>query len=499
MNRKQHVGKPSLCLELLFALMPAWAILAVACAGCWLRCAGNSREPGAPADSSSVARDEPNAAGQSNGGQYARFALIVDGYRFDGRPDPWTGKLVAELRRQGVTCAVVDWSSVSNDATPGYTSAVGEAAFARLAWSLLESDVPLEIHLIGYSRGAVVVCEAHRRLAWHLDREPAVRQKAAGIHVTLLDPHACNAQADFFAADELHAGLARRFNAAVDDPQPLISACDSLRVFFQRTRQTLAHMPVNPWGLQLHELAEAGRGEEFDLTAAELVIEAPKGESGGLTVCHQNLPLWYVQHVAAHGLRGGESSNAARDNPPSTAPELLCNGDFRFQGRVKDAVFRLFTDSDRIPGWKANRGVILSPHGRLLLTAGTAGDSAPSLLTSQPIYLPPQAASAQIAAFRRNGTPKIAVYQIPFSLDTAGNLAPVSERERWHRLGELRSSRVGDELLLTAPLQIHPTAGSVVGLCLEVTGDLQDVAELAKIQLAIEGADEPTASELSGQ
>ena len=87
---------------------------------------------------------------------------------------------------------VFDWSVESNDMAPGYDEAAGDALFAMLvSYNLTSSDY---LHLIGHSRGAVVVSEAAQRLLHYgfpvdqmtlLDAEPG-----PGVYATAGKPYA---------------------------------------------------------------------------------------------------------------------------------------------------------------------------------------------------------------------------------------------------------------------------------------------------------------------
>jgi hypothetical protein len=82
------------------------------------------------------------------------------------RYDPGTGDLVpvyssgsGEGKHEIV---VFDWEAESDDLAPGYDEAAGDALFAMLVdHSLVDSEY---LHLIGHSRGAVVISEAAQRL-----------------------------------------------------------------------------------------------------------------------------------------------------------------------------------------------------------------------------------------------------------------------------------------------------------------------------------------------
>jgi hypothetical protein len=96
--------------------------------------------------------------------------------------DPATGDLQLLIGSKSGENKVIafDWAAESDDLAAGYDEAAADALFAMLvANDLVDSDY---LHLIGYSRGAIVVSEAAQRLLDHgyavdqltfLDQEPS--------------------------------------------------------------------------------------------------------------------------------------------------------------------------------------------------------------------------------------------------------------------------------------------------------------------------------------
>ena len=83
--------------------------------------------------------------------------------------------------KDGETILVFDWASESNNLTPGYSEAAGDALFAALLLGQKRGDFKLEnLHFIGHSRGCVVHTECVERL---------LRVGLSVDQLTNLDPH----------------------------------------------------------------------------------------------------------------------------------------------------------------------------------------------------------------------------------------------------------------------------------------------------------------------
>ena len=125
---------------------------------------------------------------------------------------PGTFSISSDYAGDAENILVFDWASESNDNFEGYSEAAGEALFTALmeGGKMLPTKWSLDhLHLIGHSRGSVVVSEAAQRLL------------AAGEdvdHVTYLDPVWAGAfgQATDFDVNANHPSLGTRGVAAWD-------------------------------------------------------------------------------------------------------------------------------------------------------------------------------------------------------------------------------------------------------------------------------------------
>jgi hypothetical protein len=169
--------------------------------------------------------------------------------------DEWQAAMVASLKSAGCyddSSFAYDWrfdstlelrSLLTARAAELYDEIVRRATAMR---SQHDGDV-VDLHLIGHSRGAVILSEALKE--WQRRRNDALR--GSYVRITMLDPHPgtndVSPQEDVYAPDDL-AGAAingwiyskyRETQGRIDDPLPIIVAGVGVReaeVWFQHSR-----------------------------------------------------------------------------------------------------------------------------------------------------------------------------------------------------------------------------------------------------------------------
>jgi hypothetical protein len=228
---------------------------------------------------------------------------VTHGLVTGGLP-PWVTRTAVALRADGYDRTVAfDWSSASALPLPGQAAAAGRRMAAEVvaAARSLPADAIIDLHLIGHSRGAVVISQA--ALALEAMVPPATgtgtapRGLAAGFtKLTFLDPHPAHnvhtvgeANAPFFSASvgplgRLATLVYRRFQDALQDPDVVVpGTAEAAEVYFQRADHTrapdVAQKVLNLWG----EAPIAGATQACDLT--------------GTVTGHTTMPDWYLQNV----------------------------------------------------------------------------------------------------------------------------------------------------------------------------------------------------------
>jgi hypothetical protein len=205
-----------------------------------------------------------------------------------------------------------DWTATSNLPEPGLAVAAGNQLYSQVvstADALVRSnghpgDV-VDLHLIGHSRGAVVISQVLQDLVGTTD--PAL---AGGYKVmTVLDPHPASIAFNnpgYSAGTGIAAAAAVAVLIAgekqIQDPQVLIpSNVDAVQDYFQHTQASVLsgtldpEAILNPWGEDPSLLINrsAARVVSVDLTNRFDPVIGPIG--------HVQVPVWYDQHVVQQG------------------------------------------------------------------------------------------------------------------------------------------------------------------------------------------------------
>jgi hypothetical protein len=220
-----------------------------------------------------VETDEAN-----NTASFRKLALgvVVHGVQTSGTFPAWVTAMTAALEAKGYDDTIgYNWAAASRIPAPGVAALHGTRLAERIrlaadALATLPNDV-VDLHLIGHSRGTVVVSRA----LLGLNADPGPPQLAIGYtKVTLLDPHPARNRAPLFNglleltngtgvstiggfsfdpsfSTSLNAAITTlQFQAAVSDPRVVLPAnVDETRLFFQRR---MWFQTTTPFEQQLH-------------------------------------------------------------------------------------------------------------------------------------------------------------------------------------------------------------------------------------------------------
>ena len=262
----------------------------------------------------------------NNLGSFRKLALgvVTHGFQPGGVIASWVQSTADALLAKGYAAALAyDWASDSLKQVSGMTVLHGSIMAGQIrvvadAIGTLPTDV-VDVHLIGHSRGAVVISQA----AQSLSAGPGPRELQLGyLKTTFLDPHPARNRASLYTGlAELYNGtgvstvggfsfdpgssLARstavaqlQFQAAVNDPRVAIPAnVDAAESIYQRLPWYVPTTPLeqatrfNFWADRPDEIANP-YGRPF--TALNLATVP-----GAETVGHTAVQLWYLGQLLA--------------------------------------------------------------------------------------------------------------------------------------------------------------------------------------------------------
>jgi hypothetical protein len=249
-------------------------------------------------------------------GYFHKYVLgvVTHGYEFSLTPGAatmpaWVTQMATDLEQVDhyQDAIAFDWAAISSLSQPGEAVVAGRqmaAAIESAAQSLATSPTDVvDLHLIGHSRGAVVVSQALEDLFDAPSQVPAALQ-AGYKKVTLLDPHpaqpiplAANGQpiAQWYSPgtspflSQIGVNELESFQAAMNDPPVVIPAIvNETQVFYQHSASnqlsgglTAAEESslFNLWG---QVPVDANDASYYDLT--------------GQDVGHEEVHQWYLIH-----------------------------------------------------------------------------------------------------------------------------------------------------------------------------------------------------------
>lgn len=207
-----------------------------------------------------VVADPDNSVNESNeSNNSAKFqkhvvAVVTHGYvlPFFASNPAWTGVIAGALRDRGYeSVTTYDWSKTSGEKDPQAIARATRGLVAQLQLANYPANDVVDVHLIGHSRGTIVVTQAMGILI----AEISTPQTQFGYKkLTLLDPHPANPRSEgYYSLNpkwSRSAGVMYseydKFRKTVQDPNIIIpSGVDEAEVFFQRTTAQDASVVLN--------------------------------------------------------------------------------------------------------------------------------------------------------------------------------------------------------------------------------------------------------------
>lgn len=252
------------------------------------------------------------------------LGVVTHGVQTSGTLPAWVTAMTAALEQKGYDETIAyDWAAASRIPLPGLAAAHGARLAERIrlaadALATLPTDV-VDIHLIGHSRGAVVVSRA----LLGLDANPGPPELQLGYaKVTLLDPHPARNRASlFFGLLELANGTGisttggfsfdprfstsvaaavttLQFQAAVNDPRVVLpSIVDETRLFYQRLSW---HRTTTPFEQQLHFNLWGNRPQDVvNQSGHEIIAVNLANVASAAGVGHTGVQFWYLGLLTA--------------------------------------------------------------------------------------------------------------------------------------------------------------------------------------------------------
>jgi pimeloyl-ACP methyl ester carboxylesterase len=277
-----------------------------------------------------VVADPGNAIAEADEGnntsQFRKLVLgvVTHGVQPDGTFPAWVSAMTAALEAKGYAETIAfDWAAASRLPVPGLTTVYGarmaqEIRLTADALGVLPTDV-VDVHLIGHSRGTVVVSQA----LLFLNAAPGPRELQLGYtQVTLLDPHPARNRAPLFVgllelangsgvsniggfsfdprnAVSVAAALTTLyFQAAVNDPRVVLPPnVDGTEMFYQ---QLPWYQTITPFEQQLHFNLWGIRPQEVvNLSGRPLVAIDLATVPTAAGVGHTGVQFWYLGMLLA--------------------------------------------------------------------------------------------------------------------------------------------------------------------------------------------------------
>jgi pimeloyl-ACP methyl ester carboxylesterase len=262
----------------------------------------------------------------NNTASFRKLALgvVTHGVELDGMFPPWVTAMTAALESKGYADTIAfDWAAASRLPVPGLATVYGVRMAEQIrqtadALGTLPNDV-VDVHLIGHSRGAVVVSQA--LIALNLVPGPPELQLGY-TKVTLLDPHPARNRAMLFfglleltngtgvstvggfsfdprSAVSVAAALATlQFQAVVNDPRVVLPPnVDASEMYYQRLPWHQTTTPVeqqlrfNIWGDRPQEIVNLSGQPIVAVNLATVPTAAGVGHTG--------VQFWYLGKLLA--------------------------------------------------------------------------------------------------------------------------------------------------------------------------------------------------------
>ena len=237
-----------------------------------------------------------------------------------GQTPPWEVTMQQSLITIDHYNDVIAFNWVKNSRTkaPGLASAAGQELADDIVTAATQltgkhSGDVVDLHLIGHSRGAVVISQAAEDLQYMLLATPADRAILGSyIKMTMLDPHPATnlrGKAFYSVAKDKPAravlALYLHFQDIADDPLPYVpSIVTSAEVFSQHTpvskltdKSALGEKTLNLWGFTQHD-DEIGDGSSSPIKWINLTSKHFPGIG---YIGHSEVYMYYKKYVVSLG------------------------------------------------------------------------------------------------------------------------------------------------------------------------------------------------------
>jgi hypothetical protein len=248
----------------------------------------------------------PDGITSSASYQTITIGLVTHGFDSSDTAPAWIYQMAASLSALGYNEVIpFDWATASHTLQSGEAVQSGVNA-AQMIENYIngtnsqgQPNVPLgdvvDIHLIGHSRGSVVITQAMQSLQDDLAQIP---QAEGGYwELTYLDPHPSHGDnvAPFTATSQSLIDAANYLQEQFQDPYPLIvpSQVALAQVYYENTPvseivSTAEEGQIDPWGITYPDGIEASPGASTQFQTLNLTTP-------GMT--HSGVYEWYQANV----------------------------------------------------------------------------------------------------------------------------------------------------------------------------------------------------------
>jgi hypothetical protein len=224
--------------------------------------------------------------GETSSASFRKYVIGLVSHGFEAptgnnATPEWVTTMAATLQAEGYDTAIpFNWMATAGLPEPGQATAAGARAAQQVIQAIqaqVPADAVADIHLIGHSRGSVVITTAMQAIQ---DSLATIPQAAGGYwRLTYLDPHPSHASGVVpFSAADSRVGrtalqLANAFQDLAQDPFPLTvpSNVANAQIYYENspagTLQFLSEESVlNPWGTFPPGIQPStGAGTRFDV------------------------------------------------------------------------------------------------------------------------------------------------------------------------------------------------------------------------------------------
>ena len=297
---------------------------------------------------------DPDSSGQASDAAqetyFQKFVLGVatHGFELNGQAPAWLSQLTADMEYAGYNQAIAfNWALASLKPWSGVTVSEGSLMATQIksvADSLVAQDgvAPgsvVDLHLIGHSRGSVVISQAMLDLVSTKDSALVGSFK----EMTFLDPHPANSSDQFLSAAKTKSGRIEQtaynlFVTRTNDPAVVIpSNVNQVEVFYQQNPVSVfpassGESTLNLWG-DVRDITNRSNATVRYTLLNNAILQ------DGSRIGHLEVPLYYLQNVAINfgaptaALPGSPSVSSALTPLPTAAsrsranpPELTASG-----------------------------------------------------------------------------------------------------------------------------------------------------------------------------